>query len=539
MNRAQQIRSEVTPRDIVRAIFRHRKKAVTFFVLVVSAAVIWTLLSKNVYRSEAKLLVRLGRENVSLDPTASVGGKAFVTITEARDTEINSVVEILCSRTLAEHVVEQVGADFVLAKSAGDHRATLEGDTAGVASWAGQAADLLNGLRERLYEVLVDAGISANLSERDMAIQELMQHLTVEAVPKSNVICVSYEGPAPDMSQAIVSATVAAYLDQHMHLNRTGGAHEFLKEQTERCRQELAEAEDQLQALQNETGFVSPQEQRVMLVERMGALEGDCSRITAEIAHVREKLKELRSHLSTTPKTQVAATLTGAGHEGTDNIRGQLYALEIHYQELAAKLTDNHPQLVEIRRELAEAREIHSLEDSTRVEETTAPNPAYTQTELALLSDEPRLAALQSESEVLQKELAEIQERLHALNDVEKQIVRLRRAIELKESNYREYVASLEQARIDEALEYERISNINIAQPATLDMKPVRPQRKLSLLLGLMAGFCGALGLALVAEYADRSVKTPEQIEAYIEVPVLASIPYLPRRELAINGKHR
>jgi uncharacterized protein involved in exopolysaccharide biosynthesis len=539
MNRAQQIRSEVTPRDIVRAIFRHRKKAVTFFVLVVSGAVIWTLLSKNVYRSEAKLLVRLGRENVSLDPTASVGGKAFVTITEARETEINSVVEVLCSRTLAEHVVEQVGADFVLAESAGDHRATLEGDTAGVASWAGQSADLLNGLRERLYEVLVDAGISANLSERDMAIQKLMQHLTVEAVPKSNVICVSYEGPAPDMSQAIVSATVGAYLDQHMHLNRTGGAHEFLKEQTERCRQELAEAEDQLQALQNETGFVSPQEQRVMLVERMGALEGECSRITAEIAHVREKLKGLRSHLSTTPKTQVAATLTGAGNEGTDNIRGQLYALEIRYQELAAKLTDNHPQLVEIRRELAEAREIHSLEDSTRVEETTAPNPAYTQTELALLSDEPRLAALQSESEVLQKELAEIQERLHALNDVEKQIVRLRRAIELKESNYREYVASLEQARIDEALEYERISNINIAQPATLDMKPVRPQRKLSLLLGLMAGFCGALGLALVAEYADRSVKTPEQIEAHIEVPVLASIPYLSRRELAINGKHR
>ena len=101
--------------DIVGAIFKYKWRVgfVTLLMLVLCGAAI--LLYPKKYTSEAKLFVRVGRGSASLDP--SVVGKT-ISIQESRESEMNSIVDMLGSRGLAEKVVDKIGADRVLKKYA-------------------------------------------------------------------------------------------------------------------------------------------------------------------------------------------------------------------------------------------------------------------------------------------------------------------------------------------------------------------------------------------------------------------------------------
>ena len=65
--------------------------------------VLYLALAPRKYRSEAKLLVRMGRESMTIDPTATTG--QFVAPAEARDAELHAVEELIASRAMAEKIV--------------------------------------------------------------------------------------------------------------------------------------------------------------------------------------------------------------------------------------------------------------------------------------------------------------------------------------------------------------------------------------------------------------------------------------------------
>ena len=60
-------------RDFLYILFRHKWKVILFFLAVMVTVTLGTFLVAEIYRAEAKLMVRIGRENVSLDPTATTG----------------------------------------------------------------------------------------------------------------------------------------------------------------------------------------------------------------------------------------------------------------------------------------------------------------------------------------------------------------------------------------------------------------------------------------------------------------------------------
>ena len=58
-------------RDMLYLVFRHKVKIVSVFAAVFGLVVLYTYVVQEVYRSDAKLLIRLGRENLSVDPTSN------------------------------------------------------------------------------------------------------------------------------------------------------------------------------------------------------------------------------------------------------------------------------------------------------------------------------------------------------------------------------------------------------------------------------------------------------------------------------------
>src|SRR6478736_3242175 len=93
-------------RFVRHALTRHCLKALAVFAGVSCLAFVSALFMPRSYYSEARLFVRFGREN-QVDPIAA--GGQMVSLYESRESEINSLIEILKSRAVLDRVVEELG----------------------------------------------------------------------------------------------------------------------------------------------------------------------------------------------------------------------------------------------------------------------------------------------------------------------------------------------------------------------------------------------------------------------------------------------
>ena len=122
------------------------------------------------------------------------------------------------------------------------------------------------------------------LDVRERAIQKLTKKLRVEAVAHSNVIDVTYRGYTPQTAQAVVAKLVDLYLDEHVRLNRTPRAHEFLSEQTSRLNGDLKGLEQELHDLMNRESLVSAEGRQKALDKNLRQAEDDLRETMASLA---------------------------------------------------------------------------------------------------------------------------------------------------------------------------------------------------------------------------------------------------------------
>jgi uncharacterized protein involved in exopolysaccharide biosynthesis/Mrp family chromosome partitioning ATPase len=147
-------------------------------------------------------------------------------------------------------------------------------------------------------------------------------------------------------------------------------------------------------------------------------------------------------------------------------------------------------------------------------------------------------AGTQAKVEAIKARLRDVQQRAKQLSELAPQIEELERKREMDEANYKYFAASLEKARIDEALDPSKMPNISAVQrpsPPTLDTKM---RDKVSLAL---AGGGLALGIALAllrGLILNRTVGRPLQLETQLHIPLMLSIPYARNGHVALpaNG---
>lgn len=509
-------------RDLLQFFYRHKKKAALVGLAVVAAVVAATIAWPRAYRSQGKILVRLGRENVTLDPTATVGRDAVVTVPEGREQEINAVVEVLKSRVLIEKAVEALGPAAVLQSgNAADELDTSAADET-ADDWFVSARKQVTAGAAAAKNWLGQLGDSSEPSnEQQQAVETFSRNLKVEAVRKSSVIEVSYEGRSPKLAQAAVSKVIELFPDEYIRVNRTPGSHDFLEQQAALLRGQLDGRQQELRQLRDKTGLFSVAEQRKSLIDRLGRLEdeslsADAARVLAE-----SKVRYLRSQLAALPASEVTGETSGVGNRGTEAMREQLYALEVRMHESAAKYSESHPKFAAIREQVEAARQVLDQEEKTRTQVTTAPNRLHEQTKLSLLAEESQLDALRAKAAKIQTQIVTLQNGLKSAADNELRIADLEREIALLDTNYRKYAAGREQARLDRQLEDQKISNVSVVQPATYEARPVRPRVWINLGLGAVLAVAAAVGVAWLAESLKPVVRAPESAEtkpAIVEV---------------------
>lgn len=127
-----------------------------------------------------------------------------------------------------------------------------------------------------------------------------------------------------------------------------------------------------------------------------------------------------------------------------------------------------------------------------------------------------QVSSLSEKIKDIDARIAWLEEKRGSYNELEQRVA-------MDEENYKYYQQRGEEARINNLLNRENITRISIVDRPVTPSRPIGPRKKLILLAFLMAGTMLGLGLALVLEILDDRVTTPEQMAAYLGVPVLAS----------------
>jgi hypothetical protein len=98
----------------------------------------------------------------------------------------------------------------------------------------------------------------------------------------------------------------------------------------------------------------------------------------------------------------------------------------------------------------------------------------------------------------------------------------LKREAEANKALYDSLQTKLKEAQISSGL---KSSNIRVVDPAMVPTTPARPAKTRNIALAFLVGLVGGIGLALLREYLDNTVKTPDDIEMLARLPSLAVVP--------------
>jgi len=515
-------------RDTVCIVFSHKGKMLTFMFLLFGVVVISTLLQSGMYRSEARLLVRLGRESVSLGPTATIG--EIAQINRTYDWEVNSELEVLRSREIAERVVDRMGATAFLdgprkIRSAGGETATA------AARLTNEMLNVLDETAKRLKEgprkLARYLGLSEPLTDRDAAIEKVLENLKIEAVQNTNVIALAYEQEDPELAKDVLDAFLQAYLEKHLLVFSSNNSEQFFAQQVAGLQDKLRQTEREMQDLKDTTGISSLEDQRLAAVNMIGALDLAIAETDGELASSNARAADIQKMLADVPETLVTEEVTGFSDHAADLMRTRLYDLQIQQRDLEVKYPNGNRMLEMVREQVREGLAMLEKERSrpTRTETRTGLNATRQQMLIELLKEQSNVAALQSKVDNLRKQVVAVRDSLRLLNDAEIKTARLQRDITLLADGYSRYSTKLEEARIEQALKNERISNISVLQAATLPVLPAGPGKLIRLGLGLVLALIGGVGFAFFCDYMDHSIKTPEDVQEKLQLPTLASIP--------------
>ncbi len=503
-------------RDVLDILFRRQRQIVLFFLVVVSVVTAVTFLVQEVYQSEATVLIRVGRESVAIDP-AVVG--PTINLTQDRESEVNSELAILTSRYLAERVVDKIGPNRFLTRP---DETPIQDDPL-KDNWRAVRRKLRD-LKRYGVELMIRFDVVSPRSDREEAITRVIEHLSVDMEKKSHIITLTFNAQEPTLAQDTLNSLLDFYLERHIEVHKAQGSPRFFEGQSEMLLKNLHQKEDELEGLCVKFNIASLDTQKTMLLGQMDSLQKEIDKETSQINGSRAKIAALEAFLQGRTATTETNRTTGKTNNAADTLKIRLTDLRLKEADLAARYSDDFRTLRDIREQIRMIEDAFKKEAETHTEVTTGIDTTYQAMELALATERAEIEAAAARKTSLINQMKEVRTALAAMMEQEMTIKRLERDVEILDKEYRQYRENLQRANISSALDIDKVANVSVVQPGTLSMKPVWPKKGITVLLGVFLGLFGGIGFAFFMEYLDDSLKTAEDVEKRLGLPVLASL---------------
>jgi hypothetical protein len=195
-------------------------------------------------------------------------------------------------------------------------------------------------------------------------------------------------------------------------------------------------------------------------------------------------------------------------------------ALLRKYTEKHRTVRDNAEEIGELQARLDAANQ---EEPTVVTQEVFAANPVYEARLNKLLELESRLRADRARQLALEEELAVGRRRLVLLKEKALTFEGYNQEVERHRASQELFEKRAEEARISDAMNREKLVNVQVVQRPGLPLEPV-DNRRATVLLALISGLAVSLGGAFGVEYLNRTLRFERDVERYLGLPVLAAI---------------
>jgi polysaccharide chain length determinant protein (PEP-CTERM system associated) len=412
-----------------------------------------------------------------------------------------------------------------------------------------QVSVMLNTLlsRPNLEQVIHLTNPKANgLSSAEMArqVQNLQDNIAIRPLSTKNLFQLSFTDKDPDKGLNVAQTLLSIFVDSNIGNKRQDleGAQSFLDTKVNEYETLVRQAEQRRTAFKQAnlevlSNTITPDQARKQVEDARQQLNG-----------AQAQLSSLRGQLASIPKIIYidgpGPLVLGTGNTPTGgSLFQQLAAAKQALVDLKSRYTDDHPDVIALKRTIAQLQtELSAMPASGSGAQGSGsqsiPNPVYTQTQ-SKLSDAQTMVALQAQK--LSEAQANMDRALKMSSkaiEISAQFANLDRDYDLVHKTYQELLARRESAKLSQSVNDEQSSiNVKIVEPPKKAAFPVAPNRPLLnsavILIGLLAGIATAIALSINA----GRFFAKEQLAAEFDYPIIGVVGRLARADDALNTR--
>ena len=275
----------------------------------------------------------------------------------------------------------------------------------------------------------------------------------------------------------------------------------------------------------SDQGVVSAAQERDMALQKLSDAEANDRQTQVTIVETRQRIRDLESKLKSLPERTLTVIRNSDNPQLTEKMKSKLLELQLKRTELLTKFQPSYRLVQEIDQQIAETRaSILGEEHSPLRDETTNQEPNHEWAKSELIKAQVELGTLEAHGQAVRIQVTGYREVAQRLGGNALRQGELLAELKVAEEKYLLYVNKREEARIEDALDQGGILNVTIAEEPRVPALPARAGWVFGL-IGVMLGSTLSTGLAFTADYLTPGFRTPDEVVAYLGVPVLASLP--------------
>ena len=527
----EEIDEEISLQDYIRVL---RKRKWTIFTVTITAIIVVLIANffmQPVYKATTTVLL-----SKSSSPQA-IFGSAEGNLLFGQADEIETQIEILKSYSIAKGVAKELPPDIFEEAQAQNFARKIE-----TFRWLINILDILH-LKNFAASILLGVSNNHDNNEEKTTLEDITklvrESITVNSLKNTNIIEINSENLNPQLASIIADSTASVFVEESRSINRSRAseAKRFIEEQLIEKETELKQVEEEKLEYKRQENILYLDEETKINIEQLANFQSQEIEANNQIVENKAQLAEVHRQLEKQAETYISSE-TITTNPAVRELQSQLTNLEIQLPTLLEKYSKGSPQVSEAEIKIREIKNKISEKVAEIVgSKVSARNPIY-QTLLAqVVTLETTLISLEAKKESLASSVKEYEGRLERLPDKELYLARLERAIKVSESTYIILLEKYQEARINEAME---LGDIRVIDEARIPKDPIKPNKELNLAIGGILGLMLGVMLTFFLEYMDNTIKTTEDVERTLNLPILGVIPKdTPEKKKKRKRKHK